>query len=253
MREVRFVGVSADGRALVVEADGEHLRLPLNDALRAAVTGPNQPALGFASPVSPREIQRRIRAGESASEIAASSGIEVERVARFEGPVLEERRHQAQRARAVRVGDRTLAELAADYGARHEPGASLSWDARLAEDGTWRLVLLFASGVAAAWSWVPASGALAPLERVARAITDPLAAEQGDVLQAVLRPLSSVPHRSASAAASGADSAAAQGETETPTEQRRTPLRARRRSGRAEVPSWDDITAGTTRRDDDRA
>lgn len=238
------MGVSADGRALVVESAGEHLRLPVSEAVRAAVSGPDQPALGFASPVSPREIQRRIRAGETAGEIAAASGVEVERIARFERPVLEERRHQAERARRTRVDGRPLEDLAQEHGARHEPGAALSWDARKAEDGSWRLVLLFSTGVAACWSWAPAAGALAPLERVARLVSDPASAEEpGDVLQAVLRPLAAVP-RATPATVPELPVAA------VPTS---PPARRGRARGRADVPSWDDITANTTRQETDRA
>ena len=37
MRDARLVGPSADGQWLILEGDGEHLRLPMDDALRAAV------------------------------------------------------------------------------------------------------------------------------------------------------------------------------------------------------------------------
>lgn len=281
MRAVRFVGVSADGRALVVEVDGEHRRLPLDAALRAAVTAPDQPALALASPVSPREIQRRIRAGETAAEIAAASGVAVERVARFERPVLEERRHQAERARAALVNGRPLDDLANEHAQRHESGASLSWDARLAEDGTWRLVLLFSTGVAACWSYVPASRLLAPMERVARSISNPASAEEpGDVLQAVLRPLGSpvrerapsVPEAPSRRLPADEVDSAEEGEPadgtavapNTPVggredtgqggagqdaggSERRAERGRRLRGRRSEVPSWDDITAATVR------
>jgi len=271
VREARFVGLSADGAALIVEARGEHLRVPLDATLRDAVSGPDQPALAFSSPVTPREIQRRIRAGETAGEIAASSGVSVERIARFERPVLEERAHQAARARAVVVrAGQTLEELAEEHGARQEPGATLSWDARLADDGTWRLVLLYSTGVAACWSWVPASRLIAPMERVARAVSDPDGpGAPGDVLQAVLRPLGSVPRRLPTPPdAADPDAGLGTGEDSTdppaaglaegdpgqpgsaPADPpgRAGPLRRARSRGRAEVPSWDDIAGGTTRR-----
>ena len=58
----------------------------------------------------PKEIQDRIRAGETADEIADAAGIPIERVRRFEGPVLAEREYRAQEAqRATSAGPATRA------------------------------------------------------------------------------------------------------------------------------------------------
>ncbi|GAA0378263.1 DNA-binding protein [Acrocarpospora corrugata] len=46
----------------------------------------------------PKEIQARIRAGETSEEIAAKSGLLVERVRWFESPILQEREYMAQQA-----------------------------------------------------------------------------------------------------------------------------------------------------------
>src|SRR5450759_1817170 len=98
MRELRLVAVSDDGSHLVVrsnEPDGEQFRLPLDERLRAAVRRDvprlSQLEIRRESSLTPREIQARLRAGESPEDVAQAAGVPVERVTRFEGPVLAER------------------------------------------------------------------------------------------------------------------------------------------------------------------
>lgn len=55
------------------------------------------------SALNPREIQSRIRAGESVEEVARSAGVPVDEVDAFATPVLAERRHQASSALASHV------------------------------------------------------------------------------------------------------------------------------------------------------
>ena len=97
MQELRLVAVSEDGSYLVLATAGRGTRftLPVDDRLRAAVRGHfsrlGQFEIEVESPLRPKEIQARIRAGETAEEIAETAGIPVERVRWFEGPVLQER------------------------------------------------------------------------------------------------------------------------------------------------------------------
>ena len=72
LQELRLVAVSEDGTYLVLATAGRGTRftLPVDDRLRAAVRG-NFSRLGqyeieVESPLRPKEIQARIRAGESA-------------------------------------------------------------------------------------------------------------------------------------------------------------------------------------------
>src|SRR3712207_8261252 len=53
--------------------------------------------------LSPRDIQARIRSGESAEEVARIAGVPVDRVLRYAGPVLQERAMLAQHARRTRL------------------------------------------------------------------------------------------------------------------------------------------------------
>ena len=47
------------------------------------------------SALRPRDIQARIRAGESPDEVAAAAGVDVDRIAAFAAPVVAEREHVA--------------------------------------------------------------------------------------------------------------------------------------------------------------
>src|SRR5512139_3693660 len=109
MQELRLVAVSEDGTYLVLATAGRGTRftLPVDDRLRAAVRGHfsrlGQFEIEVESPLRPKEIQARIRAGETAEEIADAAGIPLERVRWFEGPVLAERAYVADQAQAASV------------------------------------------------------------------------------------------------------------------------------------------------------
>jgi hypothetical protein len=159
MQELRFVAVSEDGRYAVLAIPGRSARftLPIDERLRAVALGQTsrlaQYEIEVESPLRPKEIQARIRAGETVEEIADSAGIAVERVRWFEGPVLAERAYvadQAQTASVRRHGDSSpgprLGEIVAErlkaVGAAPEDA---KWDARKLGDGTWQVQLTFTS------------------------------------------------------------------------------------------------------------
>src|SRR5438876_10915320 len=114
MQELRLVAVSEDGSYAVLTAPGRSGRfsLPIDERLRIVARGQfsrlAQYEIEVESPLRPKEIQARIRAGETVEEIADAAGIAVERVRWFEGPVLAERAYiadQAQNASVRRPGD----------------------------------------------------------------------------------------------------------------------------------------------------
>jgi hypothetical protein len=160
MQELRFVAVSEDGRYAVLAVPGRSARfmLPIDERLRAVAQGQTsrlaQYEIEVESPLRPKEIQARIRAGETVEEIADAAGIAVERVRWFEGPVLAERAYiadQAQTASVRRHGDSTpgprLGEIVAErlnaIGADPEEA---QWDAKKRGDGSWQVQLTFTSG-----------------------------------------------------------------------------------------------------------
>ncbi|HEX8627742.1 MAG TPA: septation protein SepH, partial [Catenuloplanes sp.] len=166
MRPVRFVALSEDGHALVLADEvGRLLALPIDERISVALHAePGAPTAPLAAPtpvvdvtpsLSPRDIQARIRSGESAEDVARVAGVPVDRVLRYAGPVLQERAMLAQHARRTRLrtSDKgaPLAEVVDARLVQHGIDTEkISWDAYRREDGTWRIVATWPSGKATA-------------------------------------------------------------------------------------------------------
>src|SRR5215468_1301772 len=161
MQELRFVAVSEDGQYAVLGVPGRSARftLPIDERLRAVALGQTsrlaQYEIEVESPLRPKEIQARIRAGETAEEIADAAGIPVEHVRWFEGPVLAERAYVAQQAQAASVrragdssgpGPRLGTIVPERLSAAGSDPAEGQWDSRKRGDGNWQLTLTFPSG-----------------------------------------------------------------------------------------------------------
>ncbi|QFR00848.1 DUF3071 domain-containing protein [Streptomyces phaeolivaceus] len=171
MPELRVVAVSNDGTRLVLKAaDSTEYTLPIDERLRAAVRG-DRPRLGqieieVESHLRPRDIQARIRAGATAEEVAQLAGIPVDRVRRFEGPVLAERAFMAERARKTpvrRPGENAagpqLGEAVQERlllrGAEKD---TVQWDSWRRDDGTWEVLLVYCVAGephSASWTYDP--------------------------------------------------------------------------------------------------
>lgn len=162
MQDLRLIGVHEDGlHLLLAGADGERFRVPLDDALRAAARR-DRPRLGqlqieMHHGLRPREVQAMIRAGAGTEEVAERCGWSVDKVRKYEGPILAERAHVADLARQARVrvrggsGGSRSATLSGRVAQRMrergvDPDAN-TWDAWRAPDGgPWTVVLTFAAG-----------------------------------------------------------------------------------------------------------
>ncbi|MFC9329353.1 septation protein SepH [Kitasatospora sp. NPDC057015] len=183
--ELRVVAVSNDGTRLVLKAaDSTEYTLPIDERLRAAIRG-DRPRLGqieieVESHLRPRDIQARIRAGASAEEVAQAAGISVDRVRRFEGPVLAERAFMAERARKTAIrrhGESTgpqlgeaVAERLALRGAEKD---TERWDSWRRDDGTWEVILGYRAdgeGRTASWTYDPPRRLVQPNDDEARAL-----------------------------------------------------------------------------------
>lgn len=181
MQELRLIAVSEDGAYLVLASTGRGTRfmLPVDDRLRAAVRGQfsrlGHYEIEVENPLRPKEIQARIRSGETAEAIAEISGIPIDRVRWFEGPVLQERQYmaqQAQRAVVRRQGDsapaRSLGEVVTDrIGPSQQENGEAGWDSWKMTDSTWRVRLHFQEAGherSAHWSYDPRRRSVAPLD-----------------------------------------------------------------------------------------
>lgn len=152
MREARLVGLSQDGKQIILAMaeTGEEFAIPVDDRLRAALRGDRarlgQLEIQMESALRPRDIQARIRAGESPEAVAAVAQMPMERVMAFAGPVLAERDHVASLAQRASVrrrggGDAPTRNLGAwvteRLRTRHVDPASAEWDAWRRDDGRW--------------------------------------------------------------------------------------------------------------------
>ncbi|MFB7293011.1 septation protein SepH [Actinacidiphila glaucinigra] len=183
--ELRVVAVSNDGTRLVLKAaDSTEYTLPIDERLRAAIRNDRarlgQIEIEVESHLRPRDIQARIRAGATAEEVAQLAGIPVERVRRFEGPVLAERAFMAERARKTAVrrqGESTgpqLGEAVAERlllrGAEKD---SVLWDSWRRDDGTWEVLLVYrvaGEPHSASWTYDPPRRLVQAVDDEARAL-----------------------------------------------------------------------------------
>jgi hypothetical protein len=151
MREVRLVAMSDDGTRLILRGDGDEtpMSLPLDERLHAAIRGDRarlgQLEIQMDSQLRPRDIQARVRSGESVQSVAAAAGVPLDRVLRFAGPVLAEREHIAGRAQQAiirRVSsespNRPLQETVAEWVSSYDVDPeTIAWDAWRRDDGRW--------------------------------------------------------------------------------------------------------------------
>jgi hypothetical protein len=158
-RDLTLVGLTEDGRRLVLVSDaGEEFTLPADARLRAAMRGEHarlgQLEITMESALRPRDIQARIRAGESPESVAAAAQTTLDKIMSFATPVLAERAHIADRAQRASVRRRSadgparvLADAVAErLSARNVDPDSVEWDAWRREDGRWTLVADYRSG-----------------------------------------------------------------------------------------------------------
>jgi hypothetical protein len=158
MHHLTPVGLTEDGASLVlVDEAGVEFHVRVDHRFRTALGGDPARAgkleMKMESALRPRDIQARIRAGESAEDVAAAAQSTIEAIMPFAGPVLAERAHVAETAQRAsirrRTSDsspaaRTLDEAAAQYltevGVRVD---DVSWDAWRRDDGRWTVIAVY--------------------------------------------------------------------------------------------------------------
>ena len=157
MIELELLGANGD-TVVLTDADGERYSVVIDDALRAAVRRDRIAALPQPtdaaptdSPVRPKDLQSLMRAGASAEEVSAATGMDLEHVRKYEGPVTAERRWAVQQAQACRIGwgkdSPVLGDLVVDrLATRAVTPASLEWDAMREGRDPWRISLTFVQG-----------------------------------------------------------------------------------------------------------
>ena len=158
-QDLTLVGLTEDGRKLVLVSDsGDEFTLPADARLRAALRGEHarlgQLEITMESALRPRDIQARIRAGESPESVAAAAQTTIDKIMAYATPVLAERAHIADRAQRASVRRRSAegpARVLGDAVAERLQGRnvdpeSVEWDAWRRDDGRWTLVADYRSG-----------------------------------------------------------------------------------------------------------
>lgn len=156
MLHLTLAGLSADNKRLLLVSDsGQEFSLVIDGKLRAALRGEHarlgQLEIHMESTLRPRDIQARIRAGESTESVAQAASTTVDKIMPFANPVLAERAHVAQRAQRSSVrrkaGDQGARTLGDAVEAQLQPlnvsADVIEWDAWRREDGRWTLTAEF--------------------------------------------------------------------------------------------------------------
>jgi hypothetical protein len=172
MRQLEVIAVSDDGTFVLLAGSEDAARpthqLRIDSRLTAAINGDLDDSEPRESELSPKEIQARVRAGDSVEQVAKAANVALSRVMRYAGPVISERDRVVDQARAhplrrprnpeasIPLGTMVTKRLAETAGLRPE---TVAWDARRRTDGNWLITLTYsARGGArrAQWLWQPA-------------------------------------------------------------------------------------------------
>ncbi len=157
MRELGLDGLSEDGRFLIARdhSTDETFHIPADRRLASLIeaTSPGstsgQLETTMESSLSPRDIQMRIRRGESPDEVAETAGVPVENIIGFATPVLAEREYMCEQARKTPIRRKNVSgagvllgvvidETVAAGGSSPE---DVPWDSWRREDGRWTVVV----------------------------------------------------------------------------------------------------------------
>jgi hypothetical protein len=151
-KDLRLVGRTEDGAQLeLTDGAGETYFVRISDNLKALV---NQPRLVAVTPLegrttySVKEIQSRLRAGESAAAISSTTDWSLEKIEKFSGPIMQERAYVIGIALETPLrregGAPTLAVATiAQLQPRGVDMTEVEWNTRRNDDGSWTIILQY--------------------------------------------------------------------------------------------------------------
>jgi len=151
MKDLRLVGRSEDGADLLLsDHDGGEYSLRISDALRATINQPRLVAVPAPeAPATPvKEIQARLRAGETPDAIARTTEWEVEKIEKFSGPIMQERAYiiglaietpLRREAHSPTLAAATIAQLTP----RGVDMTLVEWNTWRRDDGLWNVILYY--------------------------------------------------------------------------------------------------------------
>ncbi len=197
MQDLRVIGVE-NGALLVASDDGTRFRIPIDEVLQSKLRQ-SVPDPGTGRKLAPKEIQAHIRSGMSAQDVASITGVPLEYIQRFEGPVIAEREFVVQSALDVPVhtaADTDPMRQGKNFGTAirerlHDLGAiNERWASWKDQTTGWVVKLSFTANQIdhdARWSFDPKKQTLAPLNNEATNLS-----QQGEVAGALMPRLRAV-------------------------------------------------------------
>lgn len=265
MQELHVIALSEDGRYVVLgtSPDGGPggFQVALDARLAAAVRGDlPRPGLPVRAPLTPRDIQSRLRAGESAEQIASSAGVPITKIDRFSGPVLSEMARVLEAARATvlartRLGSSVLPlGEAVDRALEQTPGVrldSVAWSTFRSTDGRWTVQVAYVAAdrsASASWVYDPMTRRVTPSDPASAALAQVEAPPRPAAPALPPPPVSAAPMPPAAAPAPPAPHLPPAPAPVAKREGR--PARPAAR-GRAAVPGWADVLLSTSRTADE--
>jgi hypothetical protein len=186
VRELHVVAVSEDGRHVVLAArrgsSKGAFKVALDGPLAAAVRG-DLPRAGDAEvpEISPKEIQARLRSGESVAKIAQSAGVPTARVERYAGPVQGEMARIIDATRSAYLVRGRLGRSAVDLGTAVSAAVEASgaaddpteWSTFRQDDGLWLVTVSWTARKRlrkASWRYDPAQKAVTAVDPASAAL-----------------------------------------------------------------------------------
>jgi hypothetical protein len=150
--DLRLTGRSSDGTELeLVDQVGNHYSLRISDTLRATVNQPRLSAVtDFEEVVTTtvKEVQARLRGGESIDSISRTTDWSVEKIENYAGPILQERAFIISQALATQIRREPHAPyletaVTNQLAPRGVDMNSVEWNTLRLPDGNWKLTLYY--------------------------------------------------------------------------------------------------------------
>jgi hypothetical protein len=150
--ELQIIGRSDDGTSLeVMSEDGNIHHLPITEELRSLLSQPRLLAVvpdQEVTTVTVKEIQSRLRSGESMISISRTTDWSVEKIEKFSGPIMQERAYViglalAAQLRREKSSPTLSAATIAQLSPRGVDMASVEWNTWRLSDGSWDIVLMY--------------------------------------------------------------------------------------------------------------
>ena len=152
MSDLRIIGRSEDGTELILESsDGSSFSLRISDHLKSLVNQPRLVAVPTPEEeivVSAKEVQARLRGGESADSIARTTDWSVEKIEKFAGPIMQERAYIIGIAlntglRKEKHAPTLMTATISQLSPRGVDMSLVEWNTWRMPDGSWNIILMY--------------------------------------------------------------------------------------------------------------